>query len=263
MKHYFDYKLEDGGIAVQFCNTLSIEEREMHSYHEILYCENASTVFYTENEKTTLCGKQLLIIPKGKYHMFDVGVAEEFTRLKIFISDEVINKLPVCIFSSEIRIVTEFGSVVESLIDKVCELMRRVSDERDKFYVFCAVKMLIAELNLSNIKNYATDKIDKNGSEIIRMTVLYISQNLSEDLSVNALSKIANVSPSYLTHEFKKTVGIQLHKYIVQKRMVHAREMLDRGEKPTKIYINCGYNDYSSFYKAYLNYFNTPPSEKK
>ena len=100
----------------------------------------------------------------------------------------------------------------------------------------------------------------KINEEIVKV-IAYISEHLSSNLNVKLLAKTANVSPSFLTHKFPKEVGIPLHRYIVQKRMVYAKERIDLGERPSKIYVDCGYRDYSSFYKAYLNFFGVPPSQ--
>ncbi len=50
--------------------------------------------------------------------------------------------------------------------------------------------------------------------------------------------------------------------YIVEKRLIYAHKLISENEKPTKIYLDCGYNDYPTFYKAYLKMFGYPPSGK-
>ena len=262
MEQYFDFKLIRDGIGVQFSNSLSIEEREIHAYHEILYCEDASLVFYTENQKTQMCGEHLFIIPKGKYHMFDLSCVKEFKRLKISIPDHVIKATSVGMFSSDVCALPSISQLSKLLINNVCCAMQSGVETVDEFYVSSAVMMLIAELNMLKMRN-GTNRAENSGNRIIRQIIEYVSNGLESDLSVQALAKIANVSMSYLTHEFQKEVGISLHRYIVQKRMVYAKELIDLGKKPTKIYTECGYNDYSSFYKAYRLFHGFRPQKNK
>ena len=263
MKSYFDYKLTYDGISVRFWNAPYVEEREMHSYHELLYCQNANTVLHTEGQKKEVRGECFFIIPKGKYHSFDLSGVDEFVRLKISVSEELARKMPVAIFSSDICILSSVGHVIGLLVSNVCNMMRGEINAGDEFYVYCAVKMLIAELNTQKTRNAITVQTDKNGNEVIQDIIKYVSAHLSCELSVKTLARQVNISPSYLTHEFHRELGISLHKYIVQKRMIYARERMDSGEKPSKIYMDCGFNDYSSFYKAYLKFFGEAPSEKK
>ncbi len=260
MNNYFNYKWSGQGIRIEFTDTPSIAEREIHAYHEILYCKDADLTLYTENRRMSIQGDWLFVIPKGKYHRLDLSGVEQFIRLKISIQDEAVRELPVCLFQSGICAFHPIGKHCNLLIEKLCAVLQRERNNCDDFFVHSATMMLVAELELLRTS------ADINAVPISDRTILeiieYISQNLSRNLSVKSLAKIACVSPSFLTHKFKKEVGISLHRYIVQKRMVYAKERIDCGEKPSKIYEDCGYNDYSSFYKAYLDYFDFPPSEK-
>ena len=42
--------------------------------------------------------------------------------------------------------------------------------------------------------------------------------------------------------------------------MVYAKQLLEEGKKPTEISAMCGYSDYSTFYKAFVKRFSSPPS---
>ena len=92
--------------------------------------------------------------------------------------------------------------------------------------------------------------------------VEYINENLKNSVSIKKLSEKLNISESALTHTFKKEMGISVHKYIQQKRLVFARKLIEEGKKPTKIYFDLGYSEYSAFYKAYFKMFGHPPSNK-
>ena len=50
-----------------------------------------------------------------------------------------------------------------------------------------------------NSKNTNIETIDK----VINMTMLYIDQNYSKDISLSEVAKIANLNPSYFSKKFK------------------------------------------------------------
>lgn len=255
----YDYKMTAGRFHLQLSNTLTIAEREIHSYHEILYCPNVQTVLHTERRQLTLSGKNLLIIPKGQYHLFDLSAADRFPRLKIAVPDAVTGEIPGCSLFLDIHGYNVINLPTELLIRQISETLSKGQTDMQAFYLSCAVWMLLAELNSMPP---AKLKCSQSNNVLLVQLTDYITQNLSGDLSIKALAKIINASPSYLTHRFQKEVGIPLHRYITQKRMIYARELIDSGEKPTKIYLDCGYKDYSSFYKAYCDFFSAPPSER-
>ncbi len=261
MNTYFCYEWSSEGITAELTDSPLIREREIHAYHEVLYCKDSDFTLYTDNKRIKVQGDFLFVIPKGEYHRVDLSGAERFTRLKITVREEIIKELPLSLFKCGISAFYPISKNCELIIERICEILRRSRNESDGFFVRSAVMMIIAELELSRMNT------DIAASPIKDRTILeivdYISGNLSRELTVKSLAKIANVSPSSLTHKFKKEVGIPIHRYVMQKRMVYAKELIDSGESPSKIYASLGYNDYSSFYKAYLGYFDASPSEKK
>ncbi|MBQ9985049.1 MAG: AraC family transcriptional regulator [Oscillospiraceae bacterium] len=77
------------------------------------------------------------------------------------------------------------------------------------------------------------------------------------------ISKEMNVSQATMFLCFKKQLGIPIYKYITEKRLIYAYKLITEGNPPTKIYSECGYKDYATFYKAYVKMFGHPPSETK
>lgn len=56
--------------------------------------------------------------------------------------------------------------------------------------------------------------------------------------------------------------------YVRTQKCILAQELLTRGEPATSCYLDCGFNDYSSFYRSYLKVFGHPlpppvPSHEK
>ena len=260
MNNCYCYEWSAKGIRAELTDSPLIKEREIHEYHEILYCKDADFTLYTDDRRIKIQGDCLFVIPKGKYHRVDLSGAERFTRLKTTIQEEIAKELPVSIFKSGISALHLTSQHLDLLFERLCEILQKERNSGDDFFMRSVIMMIIAELELSQMNTDITGFPIKD--ETILEIIDYISLNLSGNLTVKALAKIANVSTSFITHKFKKEVGISLHRYILQKRMVYAKERIERGESPSKIYADFGYNDYSSFYKAYLGYFDTSPSGK-
>ena len=110
---------------------------------------------------------------------------------------------------------------------------------------------------------YTNEIIKKDVSLLAERLKAYVSDNLSGDLSVETIASAVNISSSGIIHSFKKELGISLHNYITQRRLIYARELIINGHQPSKIYTDCGYSDYSSFYRAYVKFFGRPPSKEK
>ena len=55
--------------------------------------------------------------------------------------------------------------------------------------------------------------------------------------------------------------GSSMWAYIKRKRLLLAKELLTGGENPYLVYEKCGFNEYSSFYRAYKAEFGVSPKE--
>lgn len=59
--------------------------------------------------------------------------------------------------------------------------------------------------------------------------------------------------------KFKEDTKMTLHNYIFQKRLLYARDLIQNGTPITKASIECGFNDYSSFLRAFRKHFKCSP----
>ena len=58
-------------------------------------------------------------------------------------------------------------------------------------------------------------------------------------------------------------MNIGIMEYVRNKKVLLANRKIKHGKKPTEIYIECGFSNYPSFYRAYSEYFGYPPKTKK
>ena len=56
-------------------------------------------------------------------------------------------------------------------------------------------------------------------------------------------------------------VGTSVHRYILQKRLIMARQMMASGRPTSEVYQHCGFGDYSNFYRAFRKEYQISPRE--
>ena len=98
-------------------------------------------------------------------------------------------------------------------------------------------------------------------NEKIRRILAYIEENLSGDLSISSLAVAFFMSPDYLMHLFKAETGMTAASYITTKRLQKARHLMQEGRALTEICYDCGFTNYSTFYRAWKNHYHTSPKE--
>ena len=63
-------------------------------------------------------------------------------------------------------------------------------------------------------------------SRVLRRTVEYVEENLAGDLSLAEIAGAANMSPRHFSRLFKEAVGSPPHRYVVERRVERAKDLL-------------------------------------
>ncbi|MDI4647024.1 response regulator [Cohnella hashimotonis] len=105
---------------------------------------------------------------------------------------------------------------------------------------------------------------DTGASVLVEQLKSYISGHLSEDLSLDQLSRHFYVNPTYLSRLFKKRTNEVLSLYITKEKMNAARRLLlQDGMKISEAARQVGYNNSNYFAKVFRNTFGMSPQEYK
>lgn len=88
----------------------------------------------------------------------------------------------------------------------------------------------------------------------------YISLHYMDEISLNEMAEILNLSRSYLSTLFKKEMGISFTEYLIQFRLNRAIEILKFEKLPlNNIAEMVGYPDYTQFSKIFKKYKGVSP----
>lgn len=98
--------------------------------------------------------------------------------------------------------------------------------------------------------------------EICRQMLLYIDNNISQDLSLERISKALNIVPSYVSTVFSRNFNTSLNSYINKKRISVAKQMLQNSsESITEIAFESGFSSIRSFNRRFKESEGLTPSE--
>lgn len=120
---------------------------------------------------------------------------------------------------------------------------------------------LLVEINRIAAGSVESHEIPDKSSAVITEVLAYINDHYHEELSLDALASKFFISKYHLSHEFNRLVGTSVYRYIIQKRLVIARQMLSNGLAPTDVYQHCGFGDYANFYRAFKAEYHISPKE--
>lgn len=93
------------------------------------------------------------------------------------------------------------------------------------------------------------------------MVMSFINKNFTETVALNDISRAVYLSPSYISRMFKRETGMTIKEYLTMRRITHAKNAIMQGGKVTAVFRDCGFSDYSTFYRAFMKYVGMSPEE--
>ena len=129
--------------------------------------------------------------------------------------------------------------------------------------LYCSACLVQAMVLLNRLAEHAseTPELGENANSVIYNVLEYINDHYHEDLSLDHLANRFFISKYHLSREFNRIVGTSVYRYIIQKRLVIAKQMLSEGIPSTAVYQHCGFGDYSNFYRAFKSEYRISPKE--
>lgn len=99
-------------------------------------------------------------------------------------------------------------------------------------------------------------------SPYIKRSVQYIELHLSQQVRVEKLCEMNQITQQYFTHMFKKETGKTVKQYIMCLRCERAAELLENSSLPVQeISQYVGYEDISYFGRVFKSLYGIPPQE--
>lgn len=113
---------------------------------------------------------------------------------------------------------------------------------------------------LDELKNaYPIIQKSRQKTEEFSGVISFINEHMTEELTLDDISRFAFLSKSQLNRKFKAATGSTIWNYITIKRLLMAKDLLHHGSHPTTVFLQCGFHDYSSFYRSYKSHFGLSP----
>ncbi len=147
------------------------------------------------------------------------------------------------------------------LTGRLGELVRESygNDYGSTLYAESIFLQFMIELNRMAKKSSPKLKEEKDTSALASQTLAYINEHYCEELSLEGLAQMFFVSKYHLSHEFSKSVGTGVYRYIMLKRLTIAKQFLSEGMPPGEACIRSGFKDYTTFFRAFKAEYGISP----
>ena len=232
---------------------------EFHNEHEILYLFQAEGQFLSEGESVPLHPDMLLLIPKEHFHNFKFTREESYRRCRLWFPD-------VPEWSCLLRPCMDRIRILHTPTPEIDRLFRRLRDclcaapeeEKALFLRTATVQLLFAVKDAPDGFSAAASRDEHS---LISRALRYVNSHYREPLTLTRTAAALFVSASQLSHSFRRELNLSFYQYVLQKRLVFARQLIRSGETAATAAAQSGFSEYSAFFRAYKKTYGCAPSQ--
>lgn len=265
MNEHYSYGDSDLSIVHEYSQAPDQSKFVLHTHPraEIYYFVRGAGVFHIEGSAYPLQSGDLLVMQGAESHYIELDKSQPYERKVLHFDLNMLSAVdPKGVLRApflnrqpgkqNLYKPSQFrGGSCEHYFDT---MMTPFTDPRVS--VFAGLIPLLHEL--CQLQGISDDVPDPIGYQILR----YLNENLNQPICLDDICQKFFISKSQLCRVFRESTGVTVKQYLSAKRLVRAKQMIDAGVPPTHAYLECGFNDYSSFYRAYVKYYGTAPTCK-
>lgn len=246
-----------------------------HDHYEAFYVVSGTTTYTAGEVKYKLLPGSLLLIPPYEKHQLFPKNNTALERIAIRFSAETLKELSTL----DANLGNSFNPANENYIsciilkdaqqNEMLHILKGLLKETkgEAFASTLAAKTYLIQflvlVNRITMESNISETLSKglNQCSLYERIIEYVNNNYTLPITLDMLEKIFNINKYQISREFSKVAGCPLHKYLIQKRLTSSILMLKDGRSAQETAIECGFSDYSSFYRQFRSAYGVSPRE--
>lgn len=242
-------------------------------YKKIIIFLNGNIKVRIKDEiKNTKMNNFIILDEKSEVELLGAGIEKSEYYYIIYIEDRYLDilgasglDLKFC-FRESLRTKRYLVEAKEVIGITLNLLMKRILNEDitngfgKKEYIRSLLTIIFIIINRGYILE--TDKERKlENIDIVDSIMIYIEEHLAEKIKLEDIEKEFYLNKFYICKKFKKRTGETIYRYIIKKKLLLAKELIEKNMPIKEIYQLCGFENYSNFFRSFKNEFNMTPRQ--
>lgn len=252
----------------------TVQPRVMHSheFYEMYFFLRGDIRIVTEDvDIRPRRGDVLLFPPHCMHRNQHLSADEPYERFYLYISPDFLQSVS----SAEYDLTAELDAILHSsgfhlhlseaalmellqLTDDIIAASEQPSPP-EQILNSCRMGMLLVRAVALLRAGGTPSRTDSPGP--MNPLLRYLNAHLTEPLSLDHLAETFYLSKYALLRAFKEHTGMSIHQYLLTKRILLAQELLAQGVKPYEVSSQCGFSDYTGFYRAFRQRTGVSPAQ--
>lgn len=247
-----------------------------HNFYEILYV--------LEGEFSSMIENQTYHLKKGDFLLIDMNVMHKYhhiekkydssKRIILWITGGMLKKLSgedmdfsEC-FRNSRSCAYHFPVYYEEMLQgyllklAMTEMMESRQPGAKKVLDRGYLTLFFVYLNiLCKKKEYLFTEEERITHPLVEQVSGYIDCHIGEKISLDSLAEQVHLSKYHFLRRFKELTGLTVHAFLINKRLIHACELLRKGASVTESWQNTGFSDYTSYLRNFREAYGVSPGK--
>lgn len=245
-----------------------------HTYYEIIFVKSGNLQYLLGTKRYRLKRGDIVIIEPGTSHqpLFLEKLIEPYDRYVLWLSNDFSKMAKTYLTDlkkpKELTPILRTSALPNDATARFEKLFRNGVNESLNASQGWQSAVVTNTLNLivlmyRTFYNLKVPLAVPEKQELMDEIVAYVEANLSSPISIKSTAHHFLVSESTISQLFSKRLGVSYYRFVNQRRLIAAKQLILNGEQLIDVANKVGFNDYSSFYKAFKGQFGISPTEYK
>lgn len=248
-------------------------EYHYHDFDKITIFLRGAVTYMIEGKSYELQPYDIVLVKHNDIHRLTVDNSQIYDRIIVYISPNFMKAYQTDTYDLSYcfqKAAMEDSNVLRipsfeknALFRSISQLEKSFSDTGYANELYRQVLFLefMIHLNRAAHKNHLEFLNTSDYNEKIIDIIQYISEHLADDLSIDHLAQVFYISKYHMMRQFKQETGYTIGNYISSKRLLLAKELIMNQTPVLQACFECGYKDYSTFSRAYKQFFHESPRD--
>ena len=244
-----------------------------HSYEVFIHIRGGHT-FQLDEQLVPLRPLDVFVIPPGQKHgLPEAQPLKDYESLVLRLTADTLHELSfrdcdlrkeldhiILMHGQQLKITQEVWRNMTPLANAIKDDSPTLHPAERQISMGC-LSTLLGILCFASQRGPQPYVTERNTAQSIVHLGVYLSQNFTDDCSLDELAQRFSISKYHLSRRFQQVYGVTPHQYIIRSRITYAKRLLQQGETPSNTAQACGFNDYSAFLRAFTNQTGQSPSQ--
>ncbi len=243
-----------------------------HDFYKIIVFYGGNVTYMIEGRSYVLEPGDIVLVNRFDIHKPTIDNAVPYERTVLYISGQCLegsrreNYDSMLCFSQAaekksyvLRVKAFADTEAGRLLARMEAGKKRYGWEREMALLFELFLLAVNRLCLEE----ETEKRSRPGAIYnpkVMDLLAYLREHLFEEIPIDGLAETFYISKYHMMRLFKQETGYTIHRYVTEKRIAAAKEKLLNGLSAAKVSEECGFQDYSTFLRAFQSCVHMTPT---